>query len=152
MSLTNLSKRIIITVLLQFVVVLSFQIGLNSTSAQILLHVTTNKTSNLTEPISGGTRENTSGVQILTNRSFIDSDGNMHIVGEVINNSSSIAVFVTIVGTIYDIDNKVLATQFTYTNPVNIESDKKAPFELIVTPASVPISSIDHYHLQINYE
>jgi hypothetical protein len=126
---------------------------LNSTAAQKPLHVTTNKTSNLTEPNYGATGENNSnGVQILKNNSFIDSNNNMHVVGEVRNNLPSTAVFVTIVGNFYDAQNEVVATQFTYAKPANIESGQKATFELIVTTSSVPISLIDHYTLQLNYE
>ncbi len=148
-----MSIKIIITVFLQLVVVLSFQNGLNSTSAQKILQVTTNKTSNLTEPNSGATGENNSNeVQILKNSSFIDSKGNMRVVGEVRNNLPSTVVFVTIVGNFYDVQNEVVATQFTYAKPANIESGQKATFELIVTTARVPISMIDHYNLEINYE
>ena len=126
---------------------------MNSTSAQKILQLATNKTSNLTEPNSGATGENNSdGVQILKNSSFIDSNGNMHVLGEVRNNLPTTAVFVTIVGIFYDVQNEVVATQFTYAKPVNIESGQKAIFELIVTTARVPISMIDHYNLEINYE
>ncbi|MDW0238959.1 MAG: hypothetical protein QOC35_10390 [Nitrososphaeraceae archaeon] len=126
---------------------------MNSTSAQKILELTTNKITNLTEPNSGTIGENNSdGVQILKNSSFIDSNGNMHVLGEVRNNLPTTAVFVTIVGIFYDVQNEVVATQFTYAKPANIESDQKATFELIVTTARVPISMIDHYNLEINYE
>ncbi|MDW0171497.1 MAG: hypothetical protein QOA19_07635 [Nitrososphaeraceae archaeon] len=126
---------------------------MNSTSAQKILELTTNKITNLTEPNSGTIGENNSdGVQILKNSSFIDSNGNMHVLGEVRNNLPTTAVFVTIVGIFYDVQNEVVATQFTYAKPVNIESGQKAIFELIVTTARVPISMIDHYNLEINYE
>ena len=126
---------------------------MNSTSAQKILELTTNKITNLTEPNSGTIGENDSdGVQILKNSSFIDSNGNMHVLGEVRNNLPTTAVFVTIVGIFYDVQNEVVATQFTYAKPVNIESGQKAIFELIVTTARVPISMIDHYNLEINYE
>jgi hypothetical protein len=126
---------------------------LNSTSAQKPLHVTTIRASNITESNSGATAENNSdGVQILKNSSFIDSNGNMHVVGELRNNLPSTAVFVTIIGNFYDAQNKVVATQFTYAKPADMESGQKATFELIVTTSSVPISLIDHYTLQLNYE
>ncbi|MDW0208307.1 MAG: hypothetical protein QOC42_00735 [Nitrososphaeraceae archaeon] len=126
---------------------------MNSTSAQKILELTTNKITNLTEPNSGTIGENNSvGVEILKNSSFIDSNGNMHVLGEVRNNLPTTAVFVTIVGIFYDVQNEVVATQFTYAKPVNIESGQKAIFELIVTTARVPISMIDHYNLEINYE
>lgn len=152
LSLSNASIKIIITVFLQLVIVLSFQNGLNSTSGQKILQVTTNKASSLTESNSEATSENNSnGVQILKNSSFIDS-GTLHVIGEVINNRPSTAVFVTIVGTFYDVNNKVIGIQFTYTNPTDIGPGKKAPFEIIFASATIPISLIDHYELQVNYE
>ena len=55
-------------------------------------------------------------------------------------------------GTFYNIDNAVVGTQFTYTNPSDIGSGQKAPFDLILMSASVPSSLIDHYNLQANYQ
>ena len=88
------------------------------------------------------------GLQILSHNSFTDSAGYMHVVGEIKNNSTSIATFVKIIGTFYDVNNQVVATDFTYTNPENIGSRQKAPFDLTLTSASIPVSQIDHYNLQ----
>lgn len=98
------------------------------------------------------TGNNTNGVQILSNRSFTDSLGNMHVIGELQNNNPSRAILVTIVGTFYDFTNKVVATQFTYANPQDVDSGQKARFKIVVGFASISISVIDHYDLQVNYE
>ena len=91
---------------------------------------------------------NPSGLQILSQNSFTDSLGYMHVVGEIKNNYPSTVTFVKIIGTFYDVNNIVVGTEFTYANPSDITSGQKAPFELLLTSASVPISQIDHYNLQ----
>lgn len=54
--------------------------------------------------------------------------------------------------TFYDINNAVVGTQFTYTNPSDISSGATAPFDLVLMSASVPTSLIDHYNLQASYQ
>ncbi len=54
---------------------------------------------------------------------FSDSLGYLHVVGEIKNNYPSTATFVTIVGTFYDINNQVAATDFTYANPSDIDKE-----------------------------
>jgi len=104
---------------------------------------------NLTEE---SIENNPNGLQILSHNSFTDSIGYLHVVGEIKNNYPSTATFVTIVGTFYNINNQVVGTQFTYANPSDIGSGEKAPFELILSSASVPISLIDHYNLRATYQ
>jgi hypothetical protein len=95
---------------------------------------------------------NLNGLQILRHKSFTDSIGYLHVVGEIKNNYPATATFVRIVGTFYDINNQVVGTQFTYANPSDIGSGEKAPFVLILTSASIPISQLDHYSLQASYQ
>lgn len=71
----------------------------------------------------------------------------MHKVGEMQNNSPTSAQFVQVTGTFYDNNNQVVGTQFTYTNPSDIGSGQKAPFDLTLLSASIPVSQIDHYNL-----
>ena len=96
--------------------------------------------------------KNLHGLQILSHNSFTDSTGNLHVVGEIKNNYPSTTTFVRIIGTFYDVNNHVVGTQYTYANPSDIASGQKAPFKLILTSASVPISQIDHYNLQASYQ
>lgn len=90
--------------------------------------------------------------KILSSNDFIDSIGYLHVVGEVENNTPTNAQFVKITGTFYDSNNQVVATDFTFTNPSDIGSGQKAPFDLTLTSASVPVSQIDHYELQATYQ
>jgi hypothetical protein len=92
------------------------------------------------------------GLEILSHNSFTDSIVYMHVVGEVMNNTPTVAQFVQVTGTFYDSNNQVVGTQFTYTNPSDIGSGQKAPFELILTSASVPTSQISNYNLSATYE
>lgn len=87
------------------------------------------------------------GLQILSHNSFTDSLGYMHVVGEIRNNSPSPAIFVKITGTFYDANDQVVGTDFAYADPYDLGSGQKAPFELLLTEASVPLSQIDHYNL-----
>jgi hypothetical protein len=87
------------------------------------------------------------GLQILSHNSFTDSIGTMHVVGEVQNNSPTTATYVEVTGTFYDSNNQVVGTEFTYTNPSDIAGGDKAPFDLTLLSASIPISQVDHYNL-----
>ena len=91
-------------------------------------------------------------VTILSHNSYVDNVGYFHVVGEVENNTPSAAKFVQITGTFYDINNAVMGTQSTYTNPSDISSGATAPFDLILMSASVPASLIDHYKLVTGYK
>jgi hypothetical protein len=91
-------------------------------------------------------------VTILSHNSYVDSVGYFHVVGEVENNTPNTAQFVQITGNFYDINDAVVGTQFTYTNPSDISSGATAPFDLILMSASVPASLIDHYKLSASYQ
>lgn len=91
-------------------------------------------------------------VKILSSNDFIDSIGYLHVVGEIENTTPANIQFVKVTGTFYDSNNQVVATDFTYTNPSDIGSGQKAPFELLLTSASIPISRIDHYNLVASYD
>jgi hypothetical protein len=74
-----------------------------------------------------------------------------HIVGEVQNNGSGTAKFVEVSATLYDSNNKVVGTEFTFTKPRDIEPGQKAPFEITVGTDKVmggDLSIIDHYAVQ----
>lgn len=93
------------------------------------------------------TENNPNGLEILSHNSFTDSIDYLHVVGEVKNNSPSDATFVKVIGTFYNSNGQVVATDYTYTNPSDIAAGDKAPFEIILSSASVPNSQIDHYNL-----
>lgn len=94
---------------------------------------------------------NQNNLKILSSNEFTDSIGYLHVVGEVQNNTPQPAEFVKVTGTFYDSFGKVVATDFTYTNPRDIPSGEKAPFEMILTSSSIPMSGIANYRLLVVY-
>ena len=112
------------------------------------------KVQNLLKSISFTSDQPTAGegVKILSSSEFSDTLGYVHVVGEIMNNTPNPAEFVKVIGTFYDTNNRVVATSFAYTNPPDVSPKDKAPFELIVTSASIPLSQIDHYRIIAGYE
>ena len=70
-----------------------------------------------------------SDIVISSDNSFVNEIGNLHVVGEVENNSPNTAQFVKIIGTFYDSGQNVVATGSTFTDPTDLASGEKAPFE-----------------------
>lgn len=91
-------------------------------------------------------------VTILSHNSYTDSVGYFHVVGKVENNTPNPAQLVQVTGAFYDINNALVGTQFTHTNPSDISSGATAAFDLIMNSASVPASLIDHYKLDVTYQ
>jgi len=88
---------------------------------------------------------------ILSHDSYINSAGNMHIIGEVENNTPDIAEYVKVIGTLYDNNDKMVGTSFTFTSPSDLAPDEKAPFDLIIQDTTVPIEQIERYTLKISF-
>ena len=100
--------------------------------------------------VRNGTIQSGGALQILSSSSYIDEAGYFHVVGELQNNSPSSLNFVQVTGTFYDINNKVVGTTFTYTNPSDIMAGGTAPFDLALLSASVPMSEINTYKVSAN--
>ena len=90
---------------------------------------------------------NSQTIKVLSMSSFLDNAGYFHVVGEIENNTPDAANFVKATGTFYDSNNQVVATDFTYTSPSDLAPGDKAPFEIILTSASIPLSQIDNYRV-----
>jgi len=80
------------------------------------------------------TRSRTSSseqLQVLSHKSYVDSLGWYHIVGEVQNNSDMPMEFVEVVAKLYDQSGEVIGTKLTFTAPDVIFPGGKAPFDII---------------------
>jgi len=66
-------------------------------------------------PFAPGSAEAASAIQIITTRSYTDSIGYLHVVGDLRNNSTSWREFVRISGRFYNSNGVLLKTDFTYT-------------------------------------
>lgn len=84
-------------------------------------------------------------LQILSHSSYVDGLGWFNIVGEVENLATGGATHVQVIATCYDSSGTVIDTSFTFTNPSDIESGKKAPFDILIL--SGPINDIARYEL-----
>jgi hypothetical protein len=74
--------------------------------------------------------------------------GTYHVVGEVQNNSDDALNFVKVVGTFYDDQNQVVATDFTYTSLHIVDAGSLAPFDLTLLD---PPNTISSYKLAVQY-
>ena len=96
------------------------------------------------------------GLVIVSDNGFNDNDPSLpqyHIVGEVQNNGTQTAKFVQVSATLYDRNNKVIGTDFSFTNPSDIDPGQKAPFEITVGTDKVmggDLSIIDYYAVQVS--
>ena len=75
----------------------------------------------------------------------------MHIVGEVINKSFQPIRFVEITATFYDSNNRVIGTDFTFTNPSTLQPGQIAPFDMIIIEGSIPTYLMAHYIVSVDY-
>lgn len=92
-------------------------------------------------------------VSILSNSSYTDSVGILHVVGEVYNDMAPYtARDIQVIATFYDSSNKVVGTNSTFTTPRNIVSGEKAPFDLKMSSASISLEEIDHYDLKVDWK
>jgi hypothetical protein len=89
--------------------------------------------------------------RILSSNSYVDSIGNMHIVGEVINESLQPMYLVKITATFYDTTNRVIGTEFTYADPGTLQPGERAPFDIDVFQGSIPMNLIASYTLAVDY-
>jgi hypothetical protein len=88
--------------------------------------------------------------RILSQSTYVDSTGNLHIVGEVINESFQPLRFVQIIATFYDSNNSVIGTDFTFTSPSTIQPGQRAPFDMIVSEGSIPTQLLAYYTLSVD--
>ena len=71
-------------------------------------------------------------LEILNQTSYFDSYGGFHVTGEVRNQYAVERTFVKAFVTMYDINGKVIGTNYTYTNPDDILPGQTASFEVEV--------------------
>jgi hypothetical protein len=86
------------------------------------------------------------GLKIVSNSSYMDEDGDMHVTGEIQNLQTKKATYVTAIATFYDAEGTVVDVQATYTQPWTLLPNQTAPFDIIV-PFPSQISKIRSYEL-----
>ena len=88
--------------------------------------------------------------RILSQSAYIDSIGTVHIVGEVINQSPVTAKFVQITVTFCDANNRVVGTDFTFTQPSDLAPGQRAPFDIAVLSGGIPMAQVRNYALSVD--
>ena len=89
--------------------------------------------------------------RILSYSDYVSSTGSLHIVGEVINESFQPIRFVEITATFYDSNNRVIGTDFTFTNPSTLQPGQIAPFDMIIIEGGIPTYLMAYYTLSVDY-
>jgi hypothetical protein len=94
----------------------------------------------------------TNSLSILSSSSFKDDLAYYHIVGEVTNQGNEKATFVKVSDAFYNSGNTVVASDFTFTDPQDLEPGQTTPFDITVsapmaneiTSASVDVDSVQY--------
>jgi parallel beta-helix repeat protein len=103
-------------------------------------------------PNSSPSTSNNNMVSISSYSAFVDKMENLHVVGEVQNNSTTHIRSVEVMGTFYSINNTVVRTESVYTQPEDLVPGYISPFELILLSINAPVKVIDHYKLQLTWQ
>lgn len=93
-------------------------------------------------------------LKLSVGSSHLDDIGSYHIVGEVTNQGNEKATFVKVSGAFYN-SNTVVASDFTFTDPQDLEPGQTASFDITVsaptsneiTSASVDVDSVQYSSL-----
>lgn len=89
---------------------------------------------------------------ILSQSSYVDNIGSMHIVGEVLNQAPVTAKFVKIIATFYNANGQVIGTDFTYADPSDLAPNQRAPFDILVSEGSMPMYQMGSYGLAVDWQ
>jgi len=71
-------------------------------------------------------------LEMLSNSSYVDGIGDLHVVGNIKNVGSENSTFTQVIATFYNSTGTVVATAYTYSNPDTITPSQTAPFEIIL--------------------
>jgi hypothetical protein len=83
--------------------------------------------------------EPSGAVSIISNSSYTDSSGNLHIDGEVYNEMPlKTAIDVQVIATFYDTNGRVIRTTRAFTEPKNLPSGENATFDVPLYSAKIP--------------
>jgi hypothetical protein len=83
--------------------------------------------------------EPSGAVSIISNSSYTDSSGNLHIDGKVYNEMPlKTAMDVQVIATFYDTNGKVIRTTRAFTEPKNLPSGENATFDVPLYSAKIP--------------
>ena len=82
------------------------------------------------------TSSSQSGLNITSANSFFEGDF-FYIVGEVLNNANDDREFAKVTATLYDGNQDVIGTDYTFTEPSTIPSRESSPFKIAIDSTDV---------------
>jgi hypothetical protein len=91
-------------------------------------------------------------LKLSVDNSHLHDIGAYHIVGEVTNQGSQKATFVKVSAAFYNRSKVVVAADFTYTDPKDLQPGQIAPFEIVVTSVPTTSNEITFASLNVNSE
>jgi len=109
-----------------------------------------NQDTDNTDEIKGTISTSNPDLKINGVSSFFRSDS-FNIVGEVLNQSDETKEYVKLSVTLYDSSDKVIGTDYTFTDPSDISSEDSAPFSVYITDSDVSsLDAINSYKIQVS--
>lgn len=97
----------------------------NTTQAEKVHHYSLTVDFSLTEALP-------LGLEISSDSLYVDGGGRLHVVGEIKNIGEQTATHIKVIATFYDETGKVVASEFTFSDPDDLDPDQSAPFEIIL--------------------
>jgi hypothetical protein len=87
---------------------------------------------------------------VTSNNAYTDNLGRIHIVGQVTNYSPSPAQNVQVLATLYDINNNIILSLPSVTNPQDILPGQQALFDIIISSTDLQLpQQVNHYSLVV---
>jgi hypothetical protein len=87
---------------------------------------------------------------VTSNNAYTDNLGRIHIVGQITNYSTSPAQNVQVLATLYDINNNIILSLPSVTNPQDIMPGQQALFDIIISPTDLQLpQQVNHYSLVV---
>ena len=91
-----------------------------------------------------------SGIKEISDNQFIDEFGYVHVLGEIQNALSSKMDFVKVNVAYYDSQNRIIGSDFVYSDPSSLLSGQSATYQALTSPNS--LASSDVSSVKVNYE
>jgi parallel beta-helix repeat protein len=101
-------------------------------------------------PIEGLAQSLESGIEEISENQFVDESGYVHVLGEIKNKLNAKLDFVKVNVAYYDSQNKIIGSDFVYSDPSTLLPSQTATYQALTDPSS--LASNDISTVKVNYE
>jgi copper-binding protein NosD len=91
-----------------------------------------------------------SGIKEISENQFVDELGYVHVLGEIQNSLTSEMEFVKVNVAYYDSQNKIIGSDFVYSDPHDLGPEQSATYQAMTSSSS--LASTDVSSVKVNYE